>query len=126
MSRNVKKKTVKTIVWSVALYGAETWTWRKGDIRRLDDLEMWVWRRLEKISWMGKLTNEGIGNCLKKQKLVETIIILCKKNWIGHVLRGEGPLRVNGWRETERSTNDGNAGEIERSFLCRQEKTGRK
>jgi hypothetical protein len=40
MSRNVKKKIVKTIVWSVALYGAETWTLRKEDIRRLDALEM--------------------------------------------------------------------------------------
>ena len=60
MSRSVKKKIVKTVVWSVALYGAETWTLRQEDVRRLDALEMWLWRRMEKISWKEKRTNEEV------------------------------------------------------------------
>ena len=46
LSRTVKKKIVKAVVWSVALYGAETWALRKEDVRRLDAFEMWVWRKM--------------------------------------------------------------------------------
>ena len=60
MSREVKKKVIKTIVWSVALYGAETWILIQEDRRRLDALEMWLWRRMQKISWTEKISNEAI------------------------------------------------------------------
>jgi len=60
MSREVKKKIIKTIVCSVTLYGAETWTLRQEDRRRLDAFEMWLWRRMEKISWTEKMTNEAV------------------------------------------------------------------
>ena len=57
MSKEVKKKIVKTVIWSVALYSAETWSLRKEDIRRIEALEMWIWRRIERISWTEKITN---------------------------------------------------------------------
>ena len=41
----------KFSVWSVALYGSETWTMRKDEIDRLQAFEMWIWRRMEKINW---------------------------------------------------------------------------
>ena len=50
MNRNLKKRMIKTLVWSVVLYGSETWTMRKEDIRRLEAFEMWTWRRMEKMS----------------------------------------------------------------------------
>jgi hypothetical protein len=46
----LRKKLVKCYVWSIALYGAETWTLRKLDQKYLESLEMWRWRRVEKIS----------------------------------------------------------------------------
>ena len=60
--KEVKKKMVKTLVWSTLLYGSETWTLRKEDIRRLEAVEMWIWRRMERVSWMDKITNEEILN----------------------------------------------------------------
>jgi len=48
--KEVKKKIVKTLVWSTLLYGSETWTLRKEDIRRLEAVEMWMWRRMERVS----------------------------------------------------------------------------
>jgi hypothetical protein len=45
---NVTKKLVKCYIWSIALYGAETWTLRKVDQRYLESFEMWCWRRMEK------------------------------------------------------------------------------
>ena len=49
MSKRVKK-IVKTVIWSVAMYSAETWSLRKEDIRRIEALEMWIWRRMQRIS----------------------------------------------------------------------------
>src|ERR1051325_7836440 len=51
MRKALKKKIVKTIVWPVALYGCETWTLRKEEIDRLNAFEMWIWRRMERVSW---------------------------------------------------------------------------
>ena len=58
MDNDIKKRSIKGIIWSVALYAAETWTYRKEDIRRLEAFEMRVWRRIEKISWRDMKTNE--------------------------------------------------------------------
>ena len=49
MSRSLKKKMIKTLIWPVALYGCETWTLRKEETLRLNAFEMWLWRRMEKI-----------------------------------------------------------------------------
>jgi len=46
----LRKKLVKCYVWSIALYGAETWTLRAVDQKYLENFEMWCWRRMEKIS----------------------------------------------------------------------------
>ena len=48
LNKYIKKRIIKAIIWSVALYAAETWTYRKEDIRRLEAFEMWVWRKMEK------------------------------------------------------------------------------
>jgi hypothetical protein len=49
LRKPTKVKIVKTLVWTTVLYGSEIWTLRKEDIRKLDALEMWLWRRMEKI-----------------------------------------------------------------------------
>ena len=57
---NLRKKLVKCYVWSMALYGAETWTLRVTDQKRLESFEMWCWRRMEKISWTDHVRNEEV------------------------------------------------------------------
>jgi len=47
----LRKKLVKCYIWSIALYGAETWTLRAADQKHLENFEMQCWRRMEKISW---------------------------------------------------------------------------
>jgi len=91
-SKEVKKKMVKTLVWSTLLYGSETWTLRKEDIRRLEAVEMWIWRRMERVSWMDKITNEEILNKVGEKRQLISVIRIRQKNWIGHVLRDEGLL----------------------------------
>jgi len=46
----LKKRTVKSVLWSVVLYASETWTVAQADRKRLEAMEMWIWRRMEKIS----------------------------------------------------------------------------
>jgi len=43
LSKNLKKRIIKSMIWSVVLYGSETWTMRKEDIKRLEAFEMWIW-----------------------------------------------------------------------------------
>ena len=54
------KKLVRCYVWSIALHGSETWTLRKLERKysHLENFEMWCWRRMEKIKWPDKVTNE--------------------------------------------------------------------
>ena len=54
------KKLVKYYVWSIALYGAKTWTLRAVDQKHLESFEIWCWRRMEKISWTDHVRNEEV------------------------------------------------------------------
>jgi hypothetical protein len=56
----LRKKLVKCYIWSVALYGAETWTLRAVAQKHLESFEMWCWRRMEKISWTEHVRNEDV------------------------------------------------------------------
>ena len=54
LGRTLKKRMVKVLVWPVVLYGCEIWALRVEEINRLEALEMWLWRKLEKIKWQDK------------------------------------------------------------------------
>ena len=56
----LRKKLVKCYIWSIALYGAETWTLRAVDQKHLETFEMWCWRRTEKIIWTDHVRNEEV------------------------------------------------------------------
>jgi len=58
MNLNLKKKIAKCTIWSVVLYGAETWTMTQTDKERLEAFEMWVWTRMLKISWVDKVSRK--------------------------------------------------------------------
>ena len=56
----LRKKLVKCYIWSITLYDAETWTLRAVDQKHLESSEMWLWRRMEKISWTDHVRNEEV------------------------------------------------------------------
>ena len=84
---NLRKKLVKCYVWSMALYGAETWTLRATDQKRLENFEMWCWRRMEKISWTDHVRNEEVLLRVNEQRNILYEIRKRNANWIGHILR---------------------------------------
>ena len=111
MSKRTKKRIVKCLVWSVALYGCETWALGKVERDRLEAFEMWCWRKMEKISYKEKKTNEQVLGIVREQRELLGSVIRRKKNWIGHVVRGEGLMKdvLEGrwcWKERERETQD--------------------
>jgi hypothetical protein len=65
---NLRKKLVKCYIWSIALYGAETWTLWKVDQKYLESFEMWCWRRMEKISWADHVRNEEVLHRVKEER----------------------------------------------------------
>jgi hypothetical protein len=89
----LRKKLVKCYVWSIALYGAETWTLRSVEQKNLESFEMWCWRRMEKISWTDHVRFEDILLRVKEQRIILHEIRKRKANWIGHILRRNSLLQ---------------------------------
>jgi hypothetical protein len=84
---NLRKKLVKCYIWSMALYGAETWTLWAADGKYLESFEMWCWRRMQKISWTDHVRNEEVLLRVNEQRNILHVIRKRKANWIGHILR---------------------------------------
>jgi hypothetical protein len=93
MNKNLKKRIIKTVIWSVALYASETWTLKKEEIRKLEAFEMWVWRRMENVTWQDRKTNEEVLQAVGENRSLVNIIMRRKKNWIGHILRGDNLMK---------------------------------
>jgi hypothetical protein len=89
----LRKKLVKCYIWSIALYGAETWALRAVDQKNLGSFEMWYWRRMEKIIWTDNVRNEEVLLRVKEQRNILYEISNRKANWIGHILRRNSILR---------------------------------
>jgi hypothetical protein len=90
----LRKKLVRCYVWSIALYGSETWTLRKLEQRYLESFEMWCWRRVEKIKWSEKVTNELVLERIGEKRTLLNNILRRKANLIGHILRRNYLLHV--------------------------------
>jgi len=56
-------------------------------------MEMWFWRRMERVSWTEKKTNEKVLKIVEEDRKLVNTIITRKRKWIGHILRGEGLMK---------------------------------
>ena len=78
--------TMETIV----LYGAETWTMRKHERRKIDAFELWCWRRVLRVSWMERNTNIWIIENIKPEWTLESRVPRAALSYFGHVVRAGG------------------------------------
>jgi len=62
-------------------------------VDKLQAFEMWLWRQTEKVSWTDKISNEEVLKRVGETRCLIKMVGERKKNWIGHVLRGNGLLR---------------------------------
>ncbi|VVC43630.1 Hypothetical protein CINCED_3A006507 [Cinara cedri] len=83
LSIRSRKKFVKTYVWSILLYGCESWTIGKYEKNRLEAMEMWMWRKMTRTSWIEHKTNEEVLNEINEERTIMKRTI----KLIGHLLR---------------------------------------
>jgi len=76
-----KKKCIKSCIWSVALYGSETWTVGKNEERIINAFERRCWRRMLKIKWTDRITNDKVFQGAKEERL---LLKIKKKNRASH------------------------------------------
>ena len=62
-------------------------------MKKLEAFEMWIWRKIEKIRWEDKKSNEEVLSKVGEERCLIKTIIMRKRNWIGHVLRHEGLMK---------------------------------
>ena len=94
LSLHLKKRIVKAFVWSVALYGSETWTLQKEDIWRLEAFEIWIWRLMMKVPWTEHKTNEEILKMVETEREIMDTVRSRQKRWLGHILTHDSLLRI--------------------------------
>ena len=65
MNKDLKMKLVRSLMWTVLTYGAECWTLMKADEKRIESAELWIYRRMLRVSWTEHRTDQSILTELK-------------------------------------------------------------
>ena len=80
-----KVRLVKAMVFPVVMYGCENWTMKKAEHRRIDAFELWCWRRLLKVPWTARRSNQSI---LKISPVIslEGMMLKLKLHYFGHLM----------------------------------------
>ena len=89
-SRNIALLTkvclVKTMVYPVIMFGCESWTMKKAE-RRIDAFELWCWRRLLKVPWTARTSNQSILKELSPEYSLEGLMLELKLQYFGHLMQ---------------------------------------
>ena len=91
---------VKATVFSVVMYGCESWTIKKAECQRIDTFELWCWRRLLRVPWTSRRSNQSILKEISPGISLEGMILKLKLQYFGHLMRRvdslEKPLMLGG------------------------------
>ena len=75
------------MVFPVVMYGCESWTVKKAECQRIDTFELWCWRRLLKISWTAKRSNQSILKEISPEYSLEGLMLNLKLQYFGHPMQ---------------------------------------
>ena len=78
---------VKAMVFPVVIYGCESWTMRKVECRRIDAFELWCWRRLLRVPWTARRSNQSIRKESSPEYSLEGLMLKLKLQYFGHLMR---------------------------------------
>ena len=78
---------VKAMVFSVVIYGCESWTVKKAECRRIDAFELWCWRRLLRVPWTARRSNQSILKKINPGISWEGMLLKLKLQYFGHLMR---------------------------------------
>ena len=82
-----KVRLVKAMVFSVVMYGCESWTVRKAERRKIDAFELWCWRRLLRVPWTARRPNQSILKEISPGCSLERLMLKLKLQYFGHLMR---------------------------------------
>ena len=78
---------VKVMVFPVVMYGCESWTVKKAECQRIDAFKLWCWRRLLRVPWTARRSNQSILKEISPKCSLEGIMLKLKLQYFGHLLR---------------------------------------
>ena len=89
-----RKTLLKSYIWSIALYGCETWTVGKQEKKRIDSFEMWCYRRMLKVKWTDHVRNEVVLERIGEEMSLWKILTRRRDRLVGHILRHPGLVNI--------------------------------
>ena len=82
-----KVRLVKAVVFPVVMYGCESWTIKKAECQRIDDFELWCWRRLLRVPWTARKSNQSILKEISPEYSLEGLMLKLKLQYFGHLMQ---------------------------------------
>ena len=108
-----KVRLVKAMVLPVVIYGCESWTVKKAECRRTDAFKLWCWRRLLRVPWTARRSNQSILKEISPGYSLEGMMLKLKLQYFGHLTRRVDSLEktrmlggIGGRRRRERQENE--------------------
>ena len=83
----IKVRLVKAMDFPVVMYGCVSWTVKKAECRRIDALELWCWRRLLRVPWTARRSNQSILKEISPGSSLEGMMLKLKLQYFGHLMR---------------------------------------
>ena len=83
---------VKDMIFSVVMYGCENWTITKGECQRIDAFELWCWRRLLRVLWTARRSNQSILKEISPEYSLEGLMLKLKLQYFGHLVQRTNSL----------------------------------
>ena len=102
---------VKAMVFPVVMNGCESWTIKKAEHQRIDAFELWCWRRLLRVPWTTRRSNQSILKEISPEYSLEGLMLKLKLQYFGHVMRRADSLEKDSdvgkdWRQEEKGTTE--------------------
>ena len=82
-----KVRLVKAMVFPVVIYECESWTVKKAERRRIDAFELWCWRRLLRVPWTARKSNQSILKEISTECSLEGLMLKLKLQYFGHLMQ---------------------------------------
>ena len=82
-----KVRVVKSMVFPVVMYGCESWTMKKAESQRMDTFELWCWRRLLRVPWTARRSNQFILKEISPVYSLEGLMLKLKLHYFGHLMQ---------------------------------------
>ena len=103
-------RLVKAMVFPVVMYGCESWTVKKVEHRRIDAFELWCWRRLSRVPWIARRSNQSILKEISPEYSLEGLMLKLKLQYFGHLMQRADSFEKTDagrdWGQEEKGTTE--------------------